>query len=78
MLNWLLDILRKYGVLIEHKTNLSLTADCGEHIDPLPPCFHRQHGRTALRGKAALYDFTVAYAHLIRPINGGILCFCTS
>ena len=65
MLNWLLDILRKYGVLIEHKTNLALTADCGEHIDPLPLCFHRQYGRTAFRGKAALYNFTVAYSSLI-------------
>ena len=78
MLNWLLDILRKYGVLIDHKTNLALTADCGEHIDPLTLRFHWQHGRTAFQGKAALYDVTVAYAGLIRLIDEGILCFCTS
>ena len=46
-----------HGALIDHKTNLALTADCGEHIDPLPLCFHRQHGRTDFWGKAALYDF---------------------
>ena len=67
-----------HGVLIDHKPDFALTADCGEHIDPLPLRFHWQHGRTAFQGKAALYDFTAAYARLIRPIDDGILCFCTS
>ena len=67
-----------HSVLIDHKPDFALTADCGEHIDPLPLRFHWQHGRTAFQGKAALYDFTVAYARLIRPIDDGILCFCTS
>ncbi len=67
-----------HGVLIDHKLDFALTVDCGEHIDPLPLRFHWQHGRTAFQGKAALYDFTVAYARLIRPIDDGILCFCTS
>ena len=62
-----------HGVLIEHKTDLALTADCRNHIDPLPLRLHRQHWRTALGRKAALYDFTVAYASLIGPIDYGIL-----
>ena len=55
-----------------------LSGYSGEHIDPLPLRFHWQHGRTAFQGKTALYDFTAAYARLIRPIDDGILCFCTS
>ena len=66
-----------HSVLIDHKTNLALAADCGDHIDPLTLRLHRQHGRTPLRGKAALYDFTVAYASPIGPIDDGILCFRT-
>ena len=67
-----------HGVRIEHKTNLALAADCRDHIDPLSFGFHPQHRRTAFRRKAALYDFTVAYASLICPIDDGILCFCAS
>ena len=66
-----------HGVLIEHKTNLALAADCGDHIDPLPLRFHRKHWRPALGRIAALYDLAVAYASLIRPIDDGVLCFCT-
>ena len=66
-----------HGVRIEHKTNLALAADCRDHIDPLSFGFHRQHRRTAFRRKAALYDFTVAYAGLICPIDVRILCFRT-
>ncbi len=66
-----------HGVLINHKTNLALAAERRNHIDPPPFRLHRQHRRTALRGKAALYNFTVAYAGLIGPIEDGILCFCT-
>ena len=64
-----------HGVLIDHKTNLALAADRRDHIDPLPRRLHRQHGRTALWGKAALYNFTVAYAGLTGPIEDGIFCF---
>ena len=67
-----------HGVLIDHKTDLALTADRRNHIDPLPLRLHRQHWRTALGRKAALYDFTVAYASLIGPIDDGILCLCSS
>lgn len=66
-----------HGFRIEHKTNLALAADCRDHIDPLSFGFHRQHRRTAFRRKAALYDFTVAYAGLICPIDVRILCFRT-
>ena len=38
-----------HGVLIDHKPDFALTADCGEHIDPLPLRFHWQHGRTAFQ-----------------------------
>ena len=38
-----------HAVLIEHKTNLALAADCRNHIYPLTPGLHWQHGRTALR-----------------------------
>ena len=62
-----------HGVRIDHKTNLALTADRRDHIDPLSFGFHRQYRRTAFRRKAALYDFTVAYASLIGPIDYGIL-----
>ena len=66
-----------HGVRIDHKTNLALAADRRDHIDPLSFGFHRQHRRTAFRRKAALYDFTVAYAGLICPIDVRILCFRT-
>ena len=36
-----------HGVLIDHKTNLALTADRRSHIDPLPLRFYRQYRRTA-------------------------------
>ena len=61
------------GVLIDHKTDLALTADRRNHIDPLPLRLHRQHWRTALGRKATFYDLTVAYPSLIGPIDYGIL-----
>ena len=64
-------------IVQNHKTNLALAADRRDHIDPLSFGFHRQHRRTAFRRKAALYDFTVAYAGLICPIDVRILCFRT-
>ena len=64
-----------HGVLIDHKANLALTADCRNHIDPPPLRLYWQHGRTALRGKAALYDFTIAYTGLIGPIENDVFCF---
>ncbi len=66
-----------HAVRIEHKTNLALAADCRNHIDPLPLGFHQQYRRTALRWKAALDDFAVAYASFIGPIDDGVFCFCT-
>ena len=62
-----------HGVLIDHKTDLALTADRRNHIDPLPLRLHRQHWRTALGRKATFYDLTVAYPSLIGPIDYGIL-----
>lgn len=62
-----------HGVLIDHKTDLALTADRRNHIDPLPLRLHRQHWRTALGRKATFNDLTVAYASLIGPIDYGIL-----
>ena len=66
-----------HGILIDHKADLTLTADRRDHIDPLPLRLHRQHRRTALRGKAALYDFTIAYSGFVCPIDPCLLCLCT-
>lgn len=38
-----------HRVLIDHKADITLVADCGDHIDPLPLRLHRQHWRPALR-----------------------------
>ena len=66
-----------HGILIDHKTNLPLTADRRNHIDPLAFRLHRQHGRMALGGKATLYDLAVAYTSFICPVDDRILRFCT-
>ena len=52
-----------------------MTADCWDHIDPPPFRLHRQHRRPALRRKAALHYFTVAYIGLFCPINDGSSAF---
>ena len=40
--------------LIKHKTNIALTADCRDHIDPLPFRLYWQNGRVTLGREASL------------------------
>ena len=62
-------------LLVHHKADAALAADCRNQIDSLPFCFYRQNRRLSFRSKAAFHRFTVAQPRLIAPIDHSIfLC----
>ena len=64
-------------LLVHHKADIALAADCRNHIDPLPLCLYRQNRRMSFRSKAAFHRFTVAHPCLIAPIDHSIFLCCT-
>ena len=64
-------------LLVHHKADIALAADCRNHIDSLSFCFYRQNRRLSFRSKAAFYRFTVAHSRFIAPIDHRVFLCCT-
>ena len=64
-----------HSIPIDHEPHMALAADCREHIDPFPLCFHRQNRWPALGSETSFHRLTIAHPGFVPPINcSAFLC----